>query len=76
MKISEAISVCIIMAFTVFISVVILALFAAILLGICSVPVYLVCMIFRIEFYWLYPVVLAGIVALIFCMVNLFDGGF
>ena len=70
MKISEAISVCIIMAFTVFISVVILALFAAILLGICSVPVYLVCMIFGFEFSLLYPVVIVGIVILVFGIVD------
>lgn len=70
MKIPEAIGLCIIMAFTVFISVFILALFAAILLAICSVPVYLVCMIFGFEFSWLYPVIVAGIIILILGIVD------
>lgn len=70
MKISEAIGLCIIMAFTVLISVFILALFAAILLAICSVPVYLVCMIFGFEFSWLYPVVVVGIIILVFGIVD------
>lgn len=57
---------------SVILCVFILLLLASVLLAVCSIPVWFVCMIFGVKFSWLYASVLAVIVILVFSVIDIF----